>query len=235
MAGQPYDQGSRLYYMRARYYDPQLGRFLSEDPIGVSGGLNLYAYAGNDPVNMWDPTGMDPMAGGEGCDLPGGGRGVRNKQGECVAVTLPDITVSSQAEPPTDIVTIEPGRQYFINVYEGAVYPAKTGRKPWQEPQSLGPPVLARHGTPDSVVTACVMLRKQVKKGVGRAIVGLPLLPMEMAFGSGFGRLPHHVGSVNDVIPGGVWTHLQEGTAEALPPFAEYQALDCQHNVLQSD
>ena len=57
MAGQQYDQGSGLYHMRARYYDPQLGRFLSEDPIGISGGLNLYAYAGNDPVNMWDPSG----------------------------------------------------------------------------------------------------------------------------------------------------------------------------------
>jgi len=43
--------------MRARYYDPDLGRFLSEDPIGISGGLNLYAYAGNDPVNLWDPSG----------------------------------------------------------------------------------------------------------------------------------------------------------------------------------
>jgi len=58
LAGQPYDQGSRLYFMRARYYDPDLGRFLSEDPIGISGGLNLYAYAGNDPVNASDPSGM---------------------------------------------------------------------------------------------------------------------------------------------------------------------------------
>lgn len=58
MAGQQYDQGSELYYMRARCYDPALGRFLSEDPIGISGGLNLYAYAGNDPVNAADPSGM---------------------------------------------------------------------------------------------------------------------------------------------------------------------------------
>jgi RHS repeat-associated protein len=57
LAGQQYDQGARLYYLRARYYDPQLGRFLSEDPIGISGGLNLYAYAGNDPVNHYDPSG----------------------------------------------------------------------------------------------------------------------------------------------------------------------------------
>ena len=59
LAGQQYDQATRLYYMRARYYDPALGRFLSEDPIGITGGLNLYAYAGNDPVNHADPSGKD--------------------------------------------------------------------------------------------------------------------------------------------------------------------------------
>jgi RHS repeat-associated protein len=48
-----------LYYMRARYYDPQIGRFISEDPIRFAGGdVNLYAYAGNNPVNFVDPFGL---------------------------------------------------------------------------------------------------------------------------------------------------------------------------------
>jgi len=47
-----------FYYMRARYYDPQVGRFISEDPIGFEGGdVNLYAYVGNNPVNLIDPNG----------------------------------------------------------------------------------------------------------------------------------------------------------------------------------
>lgn len=46
-----------LYYYRARYYDPTTGRFLSEDPLGLAGGLNLYAYVGGDPVNATDPFG----------------------------------------------------------------------------------------------------------------------------------------------------------------------------------
>ena len=50
--------GSQL--LGARYYDPTLGRFLSPDPIGHAGGLNLYGYCGNDPVNTVDPSGLAP-------------------------------------------------------------------------------------------------------------------------------------------------------------------------------
>jgi RHS repeat-associated protein len=47
-----------LYYMRARYYDPTVGRFISEDPLGFGGGdVNLYAYVRNQPVNWIDPWG----------------------------------------------------------------------------------------------------------------------------------------------------------------------------------
>lgn len=59
-AGREYDAETGLYNYRARYYDPALGRFLSEDPMGIAAGINLYAYAGSDPVNGADPTGLDP-------------------------------------------------------------------------------------------------------------------------------------------------------------------------------
>ena len=48
-----------FYYMKARYYDPKVGRFISEDPIGFEGGdVNLMAYVGNSPVNRTDPSGL---------------------------------------------------------------------------------------------------------------------------------------------------------------------------------
>jgi len=56
--GREYDE-TALYYYRARYYDPGLQRFLSEDPLGFGGGdANLYAYTFNNPLNFADPTGQ---------------------------------------------------------------------------------------------------------------------------------------------------------------------------------
>ena len=66
--GREYDSETKLYFYRARYYDPQLGRFLSEDPIGLAGGINPYAYAGNDPVNHKDPYGLDAECVARGGD-----------------------------------------------------------------------------------------------------------------------------------------------------------------------
>ena len=54
------NDGSGLYYYRSRYYSSALGRFISEDPVGIAGGINLYAYVANDPVNFADPQGTWP-------------------------------------------------------------------------------------------------------------------------------------------------------------------------------
>lgn len=54
--GQQYDQETGQYYLRARYYNPVIGRFLQEDTYRGDG-LNLYAYCANNPVKYFDPSG----------------------------------------------------------------------------------------------------------------------------------------------------------------------------------
>ncbi|MDD5745635.1 MAG: RHS repeat-associated core domain-containing protein [Candidatus Omnitrophica bacterium] len=52
------DSDTNLYYYRARWYDVSSGRFISRDPIGIMGGVNLYGYVGNEPVRFVDPLGL---------------------------------------------------------------------------------------------------------------------------------------------------------------------------------
>jgi RHS repeat-associated protein len=49
-----------LYYYRSRYYSPSFQRFISEERIGLRGGINLYAYVKNNPVSLNDPFGLKP-------------------------------------------------------------------------------------------------------------------------------------------------------------------------------
>jgi len=55
--GREFDPETNLYFYRARYYDTSTGRLISEDPTGFYGGVNLYIYVGNDPVEYLDPFG----------------------------------------------------------------------------------------------------------------------------------------------------------------------------------
>ena len=57
--GQYYDEESGLHYNRFRYYDPEIGRFVSQDPIGFAGSDNFYEYALN-PIRWVDPYGLAP-------------------------------------------------------------------------------------------------------------------------------------------------------------------------------
>ena len=55
------DDGTGLYYYRARYYQPRFQRFISEDPIGFRGGINLYRYVLNNPLKWKDSNGTGPI------------------------------------------------------------------------------------------------------------------------------------------------------------------------------
>jgi RHS repeat-associated protein len=65
------NDGDGLLYYRARYYNPAWGRFVSADPAGFDGGINPYVYAGNNPVNLADPSGR--QIGSDGNFVGGNG------------------------------------------------------------------------------------------------------------------------------------------------------------------
>lgn len=111
-----------VYYMRNRWYEPKSGRFLSEDPLGVSAGTNPYVYAGDDPVNRRDPTGLCAEgeelwavffdSDGDGqlsagdkiigyyCKSPGGGSG-RARPGQVSQPVSPDACPAPPPAPPS--------------------------------------------------------------------------------------------------------------------------------------
>ncbi|RIG83017.1 type IV secretion protein Rhs [Shigella flexneri] len=60
LPGQYFDEETGLHYNLFRYYAPECGRFVSQDPIGLNGGLNLYAYAPN-PLGWIDPLGLNSL------------------------------------------------------------------------------------------------------------------------------------------------------------------------------
>ncbi|WP_076951001.1 RHS repeat-associated core domain-containing protein [Pseudomonas cedrina] len=64
--GQYFDQESGLHYNRHRYYNPDIGRYLTPDPVKLAGGINAYQYAHN-PTGWVDPLGLSPCPGGDGC------------------------------------------------------------------------------------------------------------------------------------------------------------------------
>lgn len=63
LPGQYYDSETGLHYNWHRYYDSSTGRYISADPIGLAGGMNLYAYVGGNTVNAVDPWGLAEYTG----------------------------------------------------------------------------------------------------------------------------------------------------------------------------
>ncbi|MCA9498151.1 MAG: RHS repeat-associated core domain-containing protein, partial [Nitrospira sp.] len=111
--GREFDVESGLYYYRARYYDQNTGRFLSEDPIGFNAGdQNLYRYVFNNPVNFKDPFGGNPgiviqfiqgfITGAIGGLNPGGPITPAFQIGKAVGNTARNIILSKGRRDPED-------------------------------------------------------------------------------------------------------------------------------------
>jgi RHS repeat-associated protein len=87
------DDGTGLYYYRARYYSPDQKRFIAADPLGFGGGdSNFYAYVGNNPINFTDPTGESFESFAQGLAV-GGASGVVSSFVITAAVTASGVTI----------------------------------------------------------------------------------------------------------------------------------------------
>jgi RHS repeat-associated protein len=108
MQGQHYDEESGLHYNRHRYYDPTLGRYITQDPIGLLGGWNLYRYTSN-PLQGVDPLGLSEFGkwAGSAFNLPE----------DQIAAAL-DVANGPYYEPPQGSISIEGGGS--ADIFTGA-------------------------------------------------------------------------------------------------------------------
>jgi RHS repeat-associated protein len=135
-----------LVYMRARYYSPGLGRFVSRDPIGMKGGLNPYVYCENSPTNCSDPSGLlpqSPLANFNSSSYYGAGTQVAG-----LSLTLPslpsyDAVVSGATRLVSPIVDALPVIPPSVSTAIGLITspPAIVGAILTGFPTNLGQPV----------------------------------------------------------------------------------------------
>jgi RHS repeat-associated protein len=122
--GQQFDRESNLHYNYFRDYDPQTGRYIQSDPIGLAGGINTFGYAGASPVRYTDPMGL-----------------------AYVCTTIGFVTTCKNTPPPGMVDPLnapQSGSQPWIsNAGSGAICPPttdKAGRKVSPSADTMNPP-----------------------------------------------------------------------------------------------
>ncbi|ECH9486345.1 RHS repeat-associated core domain-containing protein, partial [Salmonella enterica subsp. enterica] len=115
LPGQQYDEESGLYYNRHRYYDPLQGRYITQDPIGLKGGINLYTYP-LVPIRYTDPLGLERVISVYGPPAP-------DRAGAETPLVLTDMTggVTIYYDPETgDSMTFDSSNRIDRRSQRGA-------------------------------------------------------------------------------------------------------------------
>ncbi|WP_244192373.1 RHS repeat-associated core domain-containing protein [Pseudomonas rhodesiae] len=138
--GQYFDEESGLHYNRHRYYNPDIGRYLTPDPVKLAGGINGYRYVPN-PTGWVDPLGLSPCPGEDKC------KPNSNAENSFVKTTVDKRTPLSQISTNN-----APVMGYHKEIYANkSIKPEETTQK-WEKFLGPGPHsnIHPRTGTPDS-------------------------------------------------------------------------------------
>ncbi|WP_191630160.1 RHS repeat domain-containing protein, partial [Pseudomonas fluorescens] len=173
--GQYFDNESGLHYNRHRYYDPEVGRYLTPDPVKLAGGLNQYRYALN-PTGWVDPLGLSgncPPPDKLGCRAPDDASGAKVDEGE---PELPRPKLSAAELSENEIRRLDKSQgMHMVGKHSPAVPDAK-----WKQRAIDGTdPITGRTpknkiGNPSSRFYSWELMHKAYILGTTRTEQGLP-------------------------------------------------------------
>ncbi len=127
-----------VYYYRARYYDPEIGQFISEDPLRFKAGINFYAYCNNNPINCNDPTGLlsfeDLQNIGSAFSNVGQafGGALKNATGAAILTSLPGVDSAVEKRLATQFF-FGKGTDFFLT--QGETSRLNSLSKPERDPE----------------------------------------------------------------------------------------------------
>lgn len=213
-AGRSYEPALGLYYYRARYYDPKLGRFVTPDPAAPDlerpGSLNRYVYALNAPTRYADPLGLIAMEGASW-------EARRINPGERMAWNPADVIRATPPPPRSNAGTYRPPSPSSSSIPEGWFSRMSRNAKSWFKPKpqytDTGTLILDQPRPPGDTVA---LKAPRPSGGWGAAVEGMGT---SAGYGAGFGgalsgadaynACIYAGGSQSECIGAGAWAGIK--------------------------